>query len=201
MSANRRIYRPRRAPRVGASPSNRQLIDFQRSDPYQTKHAPHAIQDRQTQYPARRSPKPTPTSATRLHRKQTFSPPPGCPPVATRSLRVFPQSTGIFDRQFKNAHIISTALPTAVGPSLRSSGLASGAGETLAQCKTHHDVFPNQTSPSGTARAGPRYATFRWSSVFYVSRACPMSSPRVLFDCASHAAFARMTKQHRGAPR
>ncbi|SOT44417.1 hypothetical protein F01_480126 [Burkholderia cenocepacia] len=77
----------------------------------------------------------------------------------------------------KNAHIISTALPMAVGPSLRTSDLASGAGETLAQCKTHHDVFPNQTSPSGTARAGPRYATFRRSSVFYVSRACPSPRP------------------------
>lgn len=71
-------------------------------------------------------------------------------------LRVFPWSAVIFDRGMGNAHIISTALPTAVGPSLRRSGSASGAGETLAQCKTHHVVFPNQTSPSGISRAGPR---------------------------------------------
>lgn len=140
-------------------------------------------------------------NCTRSKRSRPREVAPRSPPGRHINLRVFPWSTGIFDRRFKNAHIISTALPMAVGPSLRTRDLASGAGETLAQCKTHHDVFPNQTSPSGTARAGPRYATFRWSSVFYVSRACPMSSPRVLFDCASHAAFARMTKQHRGAPR
>ena len=55
--------------------------------------------------------------------------------------------------------------------------LASGAGETLAQCKTHHDVFPNQTSPSGTARAGPRYASLRWRSVFMCLGRVPCPRP------------------------
>jgi len=109
---------------------------------------------------------PTPTKL-RPHRH----PPPG------KFLRVFPHNTGIFDRRFKNAHIISAALPMAVGPSLRTSNLASGAGETLAQCKTHHDVFPNQTSPSGTARAGPRYASFIRRSVFMCLGRVPCPRP------------------------
>ncbi|CAG9261306.1 hypothetical protein BDI4_670050 [Burkholderia diffusa] len=79
--------------------------------------------------------------------------------------------------------------------------MASGAGETLAQCKTHHDVFPNQTSPLGDCKSRAPLRNIHPQVRLHVSRACSMSSPRVLFDCASHAAFARMTKQHRGAPR
>lgn len=96
---------------------------------------------------------------------------------APQVLRVFPRLAGIFDRPLKNAHIISAALPTAVGPSLRRCGSASGAGEKLAQCKTHHVVFPNQTSPSGTARAGPRYASFIRRSVFMCLGRVPCSRP------------------------
>ena len=39
-----------------------------------------------------------------------------------------------------------------------ASGSASGAGETLAQCKTHHVVFPNQGSLRELHEPGPAHA-------------------------------------------
>jgi len=181
MSAKRRIDRTDTSPRLGARRHNHQLIDLRRSDPkHPKKQATRDI----------KSPKPTPDKESAHQPTQNSNP---IAPTANvlrpsrllpsrhlaraKFLRVFPHRSGIFDRRFKNPHIISTALPTAVGPSLRTSDLASGAGETLAQCKTHHDVFPNQTSPLGTARAGPRYATSIRRSVFMCLGRVPCPRP------------------------
>ncbi len=180
-SANRRIGRPAPTPRIGARRPNHQSIDFDASDPIKPKDRTRRTRNSQRSPASKpsthkstqnRNPiAPTANVATSAKLRPHRHPPPG------KFLRVFPHNTGIFDRRFKNAHIISAALPMAVGPSLRTSNLASGAGETLAQCKTHHDVFPNQTSPSGTARAGPRYASSLRRSVFMCLGRVPCPRP------------------------
>ena len=181
VSANRKIYRSTRAPRVGACQSNHQSIDFHRIGPQTTKNdTPHDTN----------SPKPNPIKAVTHNPTQNRNP---IAPTANvlapakllpnrhqrtaKFLRVFPKRGGIFDRRFKNPHIISTALPTAVGPSLRTSDWQAGQAKRLRNARRITMSFRTRRPLWGTARAGPRYATSIRRSVFMCLGRVPCPRP------------------------
>ena len=181
MSANGRIDRSDRAPRLGACQSNHQSIDFHRIGPQITKNdTPHDA----------KSPKPNPIKAVTHQPTQYRNPIAPTANVSTPSqllpnrhhppgkfLRVFPHNTGIFDRRFKNPHIISTALPTAVGPSLRLSDWQAGQAKRLRNARRITMSFRTRRPLWGTARAGPRYATSIRRSVFMCLGRVPCPRP------------------------
>lgn len=180
-SAYGRIFHPNPTPRNGAGQCNHQSIDLNRSNPIKRED---------------RTP-PTRKSLNALsHKPQNHQPTQNRNPIAPTAnvatpakllphrhlgtgkfLRVFPHNAGIFDRRFKNPHIISTALPTAVGPSLRPSSWQAGQAKRLRNARRITMSFRTRRPPWGTARAGPRYATSIRRSVFMCLGRVPCPRP------------------------
>lgn len=181
MSANGKIVCPDRVPRAGACQPNHQLIEFHRIGPQTAKN--------NTSHDAK-STKPNPIKAKPHNPTQNRNPIAPTANVSTpvqlllnrhqrtgKFLRVFPHRGGIFDRRFKNPHIISTALPTAVGPSLRPSDWQAGQAKRLRNARRITMSFRTRRPLCGTARAGPRYATFIRRSVFMCLGRVPCPRP------------------------
>lgn len=72
-----------------------------------------------------------------------------------RFLRVFPHRSRIFDRRFKNAHIISAALPTAVGTSLRPAIWQAGQAKRLRNARRITMSFRTRRPLRGLQEPGP----------------------------------------------
>lgn len=158
-SAYGRIFRPSPTPRNGAGQRNHQSIDLNRSNPIKqedrsppTRKSPHTLfhkpphhqptQNRNLIAPTANVPTATQLLPSRHQGTAKF-------------LRVFPHTTAIFDRRFKNPHIISAALPTAVGPSLRPSGWQAGQAKRLRNARRITMSFRTRRPLRGLQEPGP----------------------------------------------
>lgn len=127
--------------------------------PDNQKAAPHEAQNPRSPIPARTNLTNPPKIATQLHPPANVGTPaqllPNRHQEVGKFLRVFPQRGGIFDRRFKNAHIISTALPTAVGPSLRTSSWQAGQAKRLRNARRITMSFRTRRPLRGLQEPGP----------------------------------------------
>lgn len=146
-------------PRVGARPNNHQSNNFQRSDPKQSKSSLPRTTESPKPNPGKPEPHQPTRIATQLHPSAndgaTIRLLPSSHPGIGKFLRVFPKKGGIFDRRLKNAHIISAALPTAVGPSLRSSGWQAGQAKRLRNARRITMSFRTRRPLRGLQEPGP----------------------------------------------
>ncbi len=158
-SANRMVGRPAPIPRNGAAHACRSGVLSTRYRPLNHVLARSNLPDSRTPCPAEQDGEISSAVATGLHCEQACPFKSGCSAIATAPrfrLRVFPWLVGIFDRRKKNAHIISTALPTAVGPSIRRALWQAGQAKRLRNARRITLSFRTRRPLRGMVRAGPR---------------------------------------------